>query len=170
MSDRLLPKVDENMQRAQRRDAACSGKFYFRKDVYPHDRSATNSVSSLHSGRSSPLDGSIPKQKKLANCFTPPGPPINGELQVPVKDEYEEMSTNEIINGKVSFYYVKHHLVLLGPTTGQGENFPGLLRLVSAYLDTLDIEAEALARIERYLDLIRRRADGQSLLHAALDF
>lgn len=91
-------KVDENMQRAQKRDASRSAKFYFRKDVYPHDRSATSSIAS---GRSSPLDGSIPKQKKLGNCFTPPGPPVNGELKVPVKDEYEEMTMDEIMNGKV---------------------------------------------------------------------
>ncbi|KAF5351769.1 hypothetical protein D9756_007617 [Leucocoprinus leucothites] len=136
-----ISKVDENMQRAQKRDAARSGKFYFRKDVYPSDRSATNSVASFYSGRSSPLDGSIPKQKKLLNCFTPPGPPVNGELKVPIKDEYEEMTMDEIINGK-------------------GENFPGLLRLVSAYLDTLEIEPEALAKIEQYLDLVRRRANG----------
>ncbi|KXN90986.1 Glutamate--cysteine ligase [Leucoagaricus sp. SymC.cos] len=93
-----ISKVDENMQRAQQRDAARSGKFFFRKDVYPHDR-------------------------------------------IPVQDEYEEMTMDEIMNGK-------------------GENFPGLLRLVTAYLDTLDIEAEALARIERYLDLVKRRANG----------
>ncbi|KAF9452748.1 glutamate-cysteine ligase catalytic subunit [Macrolepiota fuliginosa MF-IS2] len=136
-----ISKVDENMQRAQKRDAARSGKFYFRKDVYPHDRSAPSSASSCDSRSSSPVDGSMPKQKKLGNCFTPPGPPINGELKVPIKDEYEEMTMDEIMNGK-------------------GENFPGLLRLVTAYIDTLDIEAEALARIERYLDLIRRRANG----------
>lgn len=97
-------QVDENMQRAQKRDAACSEKFYFRKDVYPHDRSTTNSVASFHSGSSSATDGSLPKQKQLGNCFTPPGPPVNGELKVPIKDEYEEMSMDEIINGKVCSY------------------------------------------------------------------
>jgi len=98
---KIFLKVDENMQRAQLRDATRSRKFYFRKDVYPHDRSATNGANSLCSGSSSPLDGSIPKQKKLGNCFTPPGPPINGELNVPIKDEYEEMTIDEIMNGKV---------------------------------------------------------------------
>lgn len=94
-------KVDENMQRAQKRDAARSGKFYFRKDVYPHDRSVTSSVASSHSGCSSPTNGSTHKQKKLGNCFTPPGPPINGELRVPIEEEYEEMTMDEIMNGKV---------------------------------------------------------------------
>lgn len=68
-----ISKVDENMQRAQKRDAARSGKFFFRKDVFLHDRSASNSVGS-RSGCSSPISDSGLKQKKLGNCFTPPGP------------------------------------------------------------------------------------------------
>jgi glutamate--cysteine ligase catalytic subunit len=42
----------------------------------------------------------------------------------------------------------------------QGESFPGLLALVYAYLETLDVDEEASAKIEKYLDLIRRRANG----------
>jgi len=100
----FFPQVDENMQRAQLRDARRSGRFYFRKDVYPHDRSVASSAASLCSGSSSLLDGSIPKQKKLGNCFTPPGPPVNGELNVPITDEYEEMTMDEIMNGKVIIF------------------------------------------------------------------
>jgi len=136
-----ISKVDDNMQRAQKRDAARSGKFHFRKDVFLHDRSRASSVASCSSGSPPSLNGSIPKQKKLGNCFAPPSPPVNGELKVPVQDEYEEMSMDEIING-------------------QGENFPGLLPLVFAYLDTLDIEPGARAKIEKYLDLVKRRANG----------
>lgn len=51
------------------------------------------------------------------------------------------------------------HLDLIG-FVQQGDSFPGLLRLISAYLDTLDMDAEAAARIELYLDLIRSRANG----------
>lgn len=49
-------------------------------------------------------------------------------------------------------------------------NFPGLLGLVSAYLDTIEIDPEALARIERYLNLVRRRANGQCSCRSALAF
>lgn len=42
----------------------------------------------------------------------------------------------------------------------KGDDFPGLLGLVYAYLETLDVESGALAKIEKYLDLIRRRANG----------
>jgi glutamate--cysteine ligase catalytic subunit len=79
----------------------------------------------------------------MRNCFPPLPLPENGvlDLSKPVDEEYEEMTMNEIINGK-------------------GESFPGLLGLVYAYLETLEIEEKALAKIERYLDLIRRRANG----------
>ncbi|EDR11856.1 gamma glutamylcysteine synthetase [Laccaria bicolor S238N-H82] len=62
-------------------------------------------------------------------------------------EEYEEMSMDEIINGK-------------------GDNFPGLLRLIYAYIDTLDIEPRELAKVGSYLDLIRRRANGSLITPA----
>lgn len=57
------------------------------------------------------------------------------------------MSMDEIINGK-------------------GDNFPGLLRLIYAYTDTLDIEPRELAKVGSYLDLIRRRANGSLITPA----
>ncbi len=103
------------MQRAQKRDAARSGKFYFRRDVYLHDRSRASSAASCSSGSA---NGSVPKQKKLGNCFAPPNPPVNGELKVPVQDEYEEMSMDNIINGQVC-------MLLLYLTTPQVNRFTG---------------------------------------------
>jgi len=130
------------MARAQKRHAAACGKFYFRKDVYAIGRSGASSIAS--SGPSSPgTEMPLKKDKKMRNCFPPLPLPENGvlDLSKPVDEEYEEMTMNEIINGK-------------------GESFPGLLGLVYAYLETLEIEEKALAKIERYLDLIRRRANG----------
>lgn len=42
----------------------------------------------------------------------------------------------------------------------QGESFPGLMQLIKAYLETLDIEVVERKKIEEYLDLIKRRASG----------
>ncbi|KAF5370723.1 hypothetical protein D9758_001829 [Tetrapyrgos nigripes] len=136
-----ISKVDVNMARAQERDASRSRKFYFRKDVF-------TGSSPISSGSSSPIDGAPrPKDKKLRNCFPPPPAPLNGHKKGPVEDEYEEMTMDEIMNGK-------------------GDHFPGLLGLVSAYVDTLDVEEEALSKIRAYLDLVKRRSNG-SLLTAA---
>ncbi|KAF9567957.1 glutamate-cysteine ligase catalytic subunit [Agrocybe pediades] len=143
-----ISKVDENMARAQQRDASVSNKFFFRKDIYTNGRSGNSSVTSS-SGASTPSDGSPKKkEKKLRNCFPPPPLPEKGNVtRLPVPEEYEEMTMNEIMNGK-------------------GTNFPGLLPLVDAYLDTLDIEPQHMEKIQEYLDLIRRRSDGRLLTPA----
>ncbi|KIK67150.1 hypothetical protein GYMLUDRAFT_69344 [Collybiopsis luxurians FD-317 M1] len=136
-----ISKVDENMARAQARGASKSGKFYFRKDVH----SAGNSPKS--SGSSSPVDGVRPKERKLRNCFPPPEIPEDGIYRGPVEEEYEEMTIDEIMNGK-------------------GNSYSGLLGLVWAYIDTLDVEGQELSKIRSYLDLIRQRANGSLLTPA----
>lgn len=143
-----ISKVDENMATAQRRDAAAKAKFHFRKDVYPPGRSGASSVASS-SGACSPTDGAPRKKdKKMRNCFPRSALPEDGFIpRPPVEEEYEEMSMDEIINGK-------------------GDNFPGLLRLIYAYTDTLDIEPRELAKVGSYLDLIRRRANGSLITPA----
>lgn len=87
------------MARAQQRDAARQGRFFFRKNVYPPGSSAASS------GSVSPVDGApLKKEKKLRNCFvTPPLPEdaLESLRRHSVDEEYEEMTMNEIINGKV---------------------------------------------------------------------
>ena len=90
------------MGRAQQRDAAASGKFYFRKEVFPSVGSAASSDTSS-SGASSPRDCSPrKKEKKMSNCFPAPQLPEDGILdRPPVEEEYTEFTMNEIMNGKV---------------------------------------------------------------------
>ncbi|KAI6033155.1 glutamate-cysteine ligase-domain-containing protein [Pisolithus orientalis] len=140
-----ISKVDENMQRAQKRDAARTQKFFFRKNVIPQGY-ATLAASSPSSGSSTPSEcsdcGMAPqvKERKLRNCFpTLARPPtIDDGL---VEDEYEEMSIKEIFCGK-------------------GSAFPGLLGLVDAYLGTLEATPDERKQIDKYLDLVRGRANG----------
>ena len=44
--------------------------------------------------------------------------------------------------------------------TWQGDAFPGLVGLVEAYIDTLDMSEPELRKITSYLSLVRRRASG----------
>lgn len=62
----------------------------------------------------------------------------------PVEDEYELMTINEVINGQHS---------------GEG-GFPGLIPLVESYLNSMNVDVETRCELARYLDLIRKRADG----------
>jgi glutamate--cysteine ligase catalytic subunit len=58
-----------------------------------------------------------------------------------VEDEYTLMTVNEIING-------------------QPDGFPGLIPLVENYLNSMNVDVETRCELARYLDLIRKRADG----------
>lgn len=58
-----------------------------------------------------------------------------------VEDEYAQMSLAEIVNG-------------------QDEGFPGLIPLVESYLNSVNVDVETRCELARYLDLIRKRADG----------
>lgn len=63
-----------------------------------------------------------------------------------VEDEYEQMTINEVINGQQS---------------ADGKDcFPGLIPLVESYLDSMNVDVETRCDLARYLDLIRKRADG----------
>jgi glutamate--cysteine ligase catalytic subunit len=58
-----------------------------------------------------------------------------------VEDEYTRMSITEIVNG-------------------QPDGFPGLIPLVESYLNGVNVDVETRCELARYLDLIRKRADG----------
>lgn len=92
-------QVDENMARAQKRDAARAGKFFFRKNVFPSGQ-GTPATSSRSSTVNEDGTGTQTKTRNMRNCFPPPTRPSIVE-DVAVEDEYEEMSIQEIFCGKV---------------------------------------------------------------------
>ncbi|KAF2087448.1 glutamate-cysteine ligase [Saccharata proteae CBS 121410] len=86
------------------------------------------------SGTSTPAPAPTPTDDNQ-----PPSPPLP-----PVSTEHTLMTVAEIINGQ--------------PHLDSG--FPGLIPLVESYLDSLNVDVETRCELARYLDLIRRRADG----------
>ncbi|KAB5590498.1 Glutamate--cysteine ligase catalytic subunit [Ceratobasidium theobromae] len=112
-----ISKVDENMSRAQKRDAVKGGRFWFRKHVWPKSYGTRG----VGYARSSELDS--------------------------IEEEFKQMTMDEIINGK--------------------ESFPGFLGIVNAYLDSLKIESDAKLKLNKYLNLIKRRANGSLQTPAA---
>lgn len=117
------------MKRAQPRDAISENKFWFRKSVFPgrtlakHDtrsRPASPPIPPATSTASRPVSwngNSVPPSPTSPNGFAH----VNGNGHAlsaaaseagtrpcsptgPVDDEYEEMTVDEIINGKVSAF------------------------------------------------------------------
>ena len=93
------------MGRAQLRGASRSRKFYFRKDVLPPGYTSPAASTASSSGDSSPVENGCckgrGKEAKMRNCFPSLPRPLNGVRRGPVEDEYEEMTMEEIICGKV---------------------------------------------------------------------
>lgn len=108
-----ISKVDENMQRAQHRDALLTEKFYFRKDIFlpnsSRSSSVTNSVTNSPVGSDCGCNEATngvhqfppEKAKKMRNCFPEFPPPPEKYVSKNVQDEYEEMTVAEVMNGKV---------------------------------------------------------------------
>ncbi|CAM0141049.1 glutamate--cysteine ligase [Umbelopsis sp. WA50703] len=63
------------------------------------------------------------------------------------QDAYELMTINEIINGKSG-------------------GFIGLIPLINSYLNSVNVDIETRCQLSKYLDLIKRRADGSLMTGA----
>lgn len=147
-----ISKVDENMKRAHVRNAAREGKFYFKKNVFQRRgvpftngqsgtngaRSHSRSASVVSMERSLSPTGSASGSRSTSRCASPEGLPN-------IDDEYEEMTIDEIINGK----------------SGKDDStFPGLLGLVYSYLNSLNVDVSTRCELAKYFDLIKNRANG----------
>ena len=122
-----ISKIDENMKRAHARDAVLIQKFFWRKSIL-RPKPKTGGCDKPHL---SPAKFSYRSQP---DGYTAPHPSN-------VEDEYEELTMNEIINGK--------------------GDYPGLVPLVTHYCDNVNMDTETRAIVDEYLSLIAKRASGE---------
>ncbi|KDQ08172.1 hypothetical protein BOTBODRAFT_118965 [Botryobasidium botryosum FD-172 SS1] len=136
--------VDENMERAQKRSAVTEEKFWFRKDVFSASTpppSQTHTPTHSPSAKKPSLDAPAENTAAVAlNAVSPPWSQDSLSSNVS-QTQYVEMTVGEIINGK-------------------GEVFPGLLGLVNAYVNSMDVDQGEKQKLGKYLDLIKRRGNG----------
>jgi glutamate--cysteine ligase catalytic subunit len=159
------------MERAQKRDSSRNTKFWFRRSVYPPGEERTRlplnevDLPTPPSERVDSDDLTIRPNHKgdCGKCSTHSAflTERATEKLVPVEEEYEEMTIDEIINGKVIFLTI----LVIFPCTDlainlQGSKFPGLLGAVNEYVKTLDVEYAKKKALRKYLNLVKHRADG----------
>ncbi|KAL4931056.1 glutamate--cysteine ligase [Aspergillus undulatus] len=133
-----IQRTTENMETAHARNAVLDRKFYFRKNPFsPPPRrqqqtqpSSNGSTSNSNSSSTTSATNTPPRS---------PSPPLP-----PVEEEYELMTINDIING----------------SSDSSGSFPGLIPLVESYLNSVNVDVETRCSLARYLDLIRKRANG----------
>ncbi|KAL1919721.1 uncharacterized protein VTP21DRAFT_1652 [Calcarisporiella thermophila] len=70
----------------------------------------------------------------------------NGVNSDPVEDEYDLFTINDIINGNGSF--------------------PGLIPLMNAYLNSVNVDVVTRCELSKYLNLVSRRASGELVTNA----
>ena len=92
--------------------------------------------------RKDPFPPRASKVNGTSGTTTPAAPSRPPTPTGPVEDEYALMTIDEIINGST-------------------EGFPGLLPLVESYLNSVNVDVETRCELARYLDLIRKRANGE---------
>ncbi|KAK9236655.1 glutamate-cysteine ligase-domain-containing protein [Lipomyces kononenkoae] len=148
-----ISKVDRNMQVAHRRDAVINEKFYFRKDIFAplyhsHDVQSNGSETASE-------DASVSLYSSDANASTDS---IVNKTVKPVEEEYDMFTIDEIINGR------KPKPTSNGPLSDvedEMNEFPGLVRLVQDYLDSMSVDVETRCTLNAYMDLISKRASGE---------
>ncbi|KAI8819320.1 glutamate-cysteine ligase-domain-containing protein [Fimicolochytrium jonesii] len=129
-----LSKVDENMQRAHSRDAVHREKFWFRRQVVGDPQRKLSELGCKCKGSTN---------QTVAQAIHGEGY-VNGVANRDDPDAFDEMTLDEIMNGK--------------PST----NFLGLVNLVRRYLKTHSeaIKEETRAKLDTYVDIVSRKASG----------
>eukprot|EP00551_Chaetoceros_affinis_P009362 CAMPEP_0203664844 /NCGR_PEP_ID=MMETSP0090-20130426/2177_1 /ASSEMBLY_ACC=CAM_ASM_001088 /TAXON_ID=426623 /ORGANISM="Chaetoceros affinis, Strain CCMP159" /LENGTH=928 /DNA_ID=CAMNT_0050528221 /DNA_START=241 /DNA_END=3027 /DNA_ORIENTATION=- len=153
-----LSRVDANMQRAHSRNAAAKGKFFFRRHMAPLEEGdngygvkytsmfarvvaktqSHSDLSDLNSISTNSTSVSDEANSDEVSCQRKRAPVAAGCDE---ENSFEEMTMKEIM-------------------TGKGDYFPGLIPLVRAYLDYINCDDVAYAKISKYLDFIEQRSIG----------
>jgi glutamate--cysteine ligase catalytic subunit len=92
-------------------------------------------------------DGSTPGTPGSQPASRPPPCKRWAGADKKVEDQFEEMTMDEIFNGKSDYY-------------------PGLIPLVYAYLEYINTDRETFKRVAQYLQFISRRAKGEIMTTA----
>ncbi|XP_013104793.2 glutamate--cysteine ligase [Stomoxys calcitrans] len=141
-----ISKVDDNMQRAQKRDACRQEKFWFRKNVRKTKKMTngyTNGTGAGHQ-QNGTVNGTADTNNEDAkmngtNVYDNHDHENHSDHE---EEEFELMSIGEIFNGKA-------------------DGFPGLVPLIRSYLQSMEVDTDTHCTIEQYLRFIERRSSGE---------
>lgn len=139
------------MQKAQERDAAKQNRFHFRRNVFPLDRA--QSPYDMTSRPASPPSSTTPSRPHSRHSSVAPnGSHDRSESRASTRcsSPDEEVAGCEVVQ-----------MTLDEVINGRGDSFPGLMGVVNAYLNSLNVDVNTKCELRRYLNLIKHRAKGE---------
>eukprot|EP00602_Paraphysomonas_sp_CaronLab_P001393 CAMPEP_0185025476 /NCGR_PEP_ID=MMETSP1103-20130426/8414_1 /TAXON_ID=36769 /ORGANISM="Paraphysomonas bandaiensis, Strain Caron Lab Isolate" /LENGTH=662 /DNA_ID=CAMNT_0027558679 /DNA_START=268 /DNA_END=2256 /DNA_ORIENTATION=- len=142
-----LSKVDENMRRAHMINSCNTQKFFFRRFVSPPDLNDPK-VAAVYNTCGSMTDPSCATAGLTEQDLTDHISTFANTNKWDAQNSFEEMSLDEIFNGKCCY-------------------FPGLLPLVYAYLDYVNCDQETFVKVDQYLKFVSDRATGRLMTTAS---
>lgn len=143
-------KVDENMERANQRNAVVNQSFHFRKSIFSAATSGLVEDEYHLMTINEIMNGSPPSTNTSS-------PSIDG-FSSPTDDFSSVNSSSSSSDNASSTNSSSSSINGLSPDGGA---FPGLLPLVRRYLTTLSLTPAAYAKIDSYLSLVSKRASGE---------
>lgn len=186
-----LSRVDCNMERAHKRDAINTQRFYFRKFIAPFDPSfvkkiqqgqeeaelevnatasmanmavaATAAAAATASGnqRGAPCNGSSPDQHSSGNSDTSTTPVKSPCTSGPCGGSDDLDDSPELGPGDAF-----EEMTLDEIFHGKCVYYPGLIPLIYGYLEYIDCPSDTFAKLHNYLTYISRKVSGETMTTA----
>ena len=139
----------ENMETAQKRDAARQGQFYFRKNVTPPESDTEEEDGEKECAQCCPDEYTLMSADTIINGK------VLATLCVYLYTHLHYVHAPQR-NRHSHSVYTLHHVL---PSPSQ-DGFPGLIPLIRMYLNSINIDVDTRCTIRQYLSLISQRASG----------
>ena len=152
-----LSKVDENMSRAQKRNALLTEKFWFAQSLMPvgQDCPGHHAAHDKESGVG-----------KAASTTTAPAAGAAGYVPSRSSSFGSRKMQREKVTGLFGAAMDMQEVTILEILQGKG-SYKGLIPMILAYLDAIGTDSITLRTVSTYLDFIVARAAGELMTPAA---
>ncbi|PVV00823.1 hypothetical protein BB560_004781, partial [Smittium megazygosporum] len=177
-----ITKMDINMERAHKRDAVLKEKFYFRrnvfsrKDIIPNLNSSSNTQEADTNSEPSPtkehpnkrfcdLNGTTSTAESLPSASSTNQQPSseNGNPNVANPSTSRCLQCNSLSCACQTKPAIIDQMTVQEIMCGQDspDGFPGLINIVSSFIESANTDLVIYRKLSKYLDFIRRRSTGE---------
>ncbi|PVU93659.1 hypothetical protein BB561_003117 [Smittium simulii] len=158
-----ISKMDINMERAHKRDAVLNEKFYFRRNVFSRQSKILNQkylISDTPECVGDNTTGLDSNNSSVKSCCDASFNDVNDKLEdIKKVHNINSKATDTDKPTPVIIDEMSIKEIMCGQDIPGG--FPGLVNIVSGFLDSANIDVITHVKLSKYLDFIKRRATGE---------